>query len=80
MKRYKKYSASPAGGDDEVSSETSTTTLYDYDLAEVKAMRVDGKTRSDVFRELVRRGLYARRYRQASNDRPSKRFCARWMR
>jgi hypothetical protein len=31
-------------------------------------MCVDGKTKSDVIRELVRRGLYARRYRQASND------------
>lgn len=31
-------------------------------------MCVGGKTKSDVIRELVRRALYARRYRQASTD------------
>jgi Arc/MetJ-type ribon-helix-helix transcriptional regulator len=31
-------------------------------------MCVNGKTKSDVIRELVRRGLYSRRYRQASTD------------
>jgi hypothetical protein len=67
MKRYKKYSASPSG-DDEISDETSTTRLFAYDLAEVKAMCVDGKKKSDVIRELVRRALYSRRYRQASTD------------
>jgi uncharacterized membrane protein len=63
--RYRKFAASP---DDEISDETSTTRLYSYDLAEVKAMCVDGKKKSDVIRELVRRALYARRYRQASTD------------
>jgi secreted Zn-dependent insulinase-like peptidase len=63
--RYRKFSASP---DDEISDETSTTRLYSYDLAEVKAMCVDGKKKSDVIRELVRRALYSRRYRQASTD------------
>jgi hypothetical protein len=29
---------------------------------------VEGKTKSDIIRELVRRALYARRYRQASTD------------
>jgi hypothetical protein len=37
--RYRKFAASP---DDEISDETSTTRLYSYDLAEVKAMCVDG--------------------------------------
>jgi hypothetical protein len=63
--RYRKFAASP---DDEISDETSTTRLYSYDLAEVKAMCVDGKKKSDVIRELVRRALYSRRYRQASTD------------
>lgn len=63
--RYRKFSASP---DDEISDETSTTRLYAYDLAEVKAMCVDGKKKSDVIREIVRRALYSRRYRQASTD------------
>lgn len=63
--RYRKFSASP---DDEISDETCTTRLYAYDLAEVKAMCVDGKKKSDVIRELVRRALYSRRYRQASTD------------
>jgi hypothetical protein len=63
--RYRKFSASP---DDEISDETSTTRLYAYDLAEVKAMCVDGKKKSDVIRELARRALYSRRYRQASTD------------
>lgn len=31
-------------------------------------MCVDGKKKSDVIRELVRRALYSRRYRQASTD------------
>lgn len=61
--RYRKFSASP---DDEISDETSTTRLYTYDLTEVKAMCVDGKKKSDVIREIVRRALYSRRYRQAS--------------
>lgn len=61
--RYRKFASSP---DDEISDETCTTRLYSYDLAEVKAMCVDGKKKSDVIRELVRRALYARRYRQAS--------------
>ena len=39
----------PADGD-EISDETSTTRLYSYELAEVKAMCVDGKTKSDVKR------------------------------
>ncbi len=63
--RYRKFAASP---DDEISDETSTTRLYAYDLAEVKAMCADGKKKSDVIREFVRRALYARRYRQASTD------------
>lgn len=63
--RYRKFAASP---DDEIADETSTTRLYAYDLAEVKAMCVDGKKKSDVIRELVRRALYSRRYRQASTD------------
>jgi Arc/MetJ-type ribon-helix-helix transcriptional regulator len=63
--RYRKFAASPG---DEISDETSTTRLHVYDLAEVKAMCVDGKTKSDVIRELVRKALYARRYRQASTD------------
>lgn len=63
--RYRKFAASP---DDEISGETCTTRLYSYDLAEVKAMCVDGKKKSDVIRELVRRALYSRRYRQASTD------------
>lgn len=63
--RYKKYAASP---DDEISKTPCTTRLHVYDLTEVDAMCVDGKTRSDVLRELVRRALYARRYRQASTD------------
>jgi len=67
MKKYKKYASSPTDADG-ISDETSTTRLYAYDLAEVKAMCVDGKTKSDVIRELVRRALYARRYRQASTD------------
>jgi Arc/MetJ-type ribon-helix-helix transcriptional regulator len=67
MERYKKYSSSTSDGD-EISDETSTTRLFAYDLAEVKAMCVDGKTKSDVIRELVRRALYSRRYRQASTD------------
>jgi hypothetical protein len=63
--RYRKFAASP---DDEISDETSTTRLHAYDLVEVKAMCVDGKTKSDVIRGLVRKALYARRYRQASTD------------
>lgn len=63
--RYRKFAASP---DDEIADETSTTRLYAYDLQEVKAMCVDGKKKSDVIRELVRRALYSRRYRQASTD------------
>lgn len=63
--RYRKFSASPG---DEISDETSTTRLHSFDLIEVKAMCVDGKTKSDVIRELVRQALYARRYRQASTD------------
>lgn len=63
--RYRKFAASP---NDEISDETSTTRLYLYDLAEVKSMCVDGKTKCDVIRELVRRALYSRRYRQASTD------------
>ena len=63
--RYKKFAASP---DDEIADETSTTRLFAYDLAEVKAMCVGGKKKSDVIRELVRRALYSRRYRQASTD------------
>jgi single-stranded DNA-specific DHH superfamily exonuclease len=63
--RYRKFASSP---DDEISDETSTTRLYAYDLAEVKAMCVDGKKKSDIIRELVRRALYSRRYRQASTD------------
>ena len=63
--RYKKYAASP---DDEISKTPCTTRLHVYDLTEVDAMCVDGKRRSDVIRELVRRALYARRYRQASTD------------
>jgi hypothetical protein len=63
--RYRKFASSPG---DEISDETSTTRLYSYDLAEVKAMCVDGKRKSDVIRELVRRALYSRRYRQASTD------------
>lgn len=62
---YRKFSASP---EDDISDETCTTRLFEYDLAEVKAMCVDGKTKSDVIRELVRRALYSRRYRQASTD------------
>ena len=63
--RYRKFSASP---DDTIADETCTTRLYEYDLAEVKALCVGGKTKSDVIRELERRALYARRYRQASTD------------
>lgn len=63
--RYRKFSASP---DDEISDETCTTRLHAYDLAEVKSMCVDGKKKSDVIHELVRKALYARRYRQASTD------------
>ncbi len=63
--RYRKFAASP---DDEISDETCTTRLYSYDLAEVKSMCMDGKTKSDVIRELVRRALYSRRYLQASTD------------
>jgi Arc/MetJ-type ribon-helix-helix transcriptional regulator len=63
--RYRKFSASP---EDEISDETCTTRLFEYDLAEVKSMCVDGKTKSDVIRDLVRRALYSRRYRQASTD------------
>ena len=63
--RYRKFASSP---DDEISDETSTTRLYSYDLAEVKAMCDGGKKKSDVIRELVRKALYARRYRQASTD------------
>ena len=63
--RYRKFSASP---EDDISDETCTTRLFSYDLAEVKAMCVGGKTKSDVIRDLVRRALYSRRYRQASTD------------
>lgn len=63
--RYRKFAASP---DDEIADETSATRLYAYDLQEIKAMCVDGKKKSDVIRELVRRALYSRRYRQASTD------------
>jgi hypothetical protein len=63
--RYKKFAASP---DDEISETPCTTRLYAYDLAEVEALCVGGKKKSDVIRELVRRALYARRYRQASTD------------
>lgn len=67
MKRPKKYSSSSNDGNG-ISEETSTTRLFVDDLAEVKSLCVDGKTKSDVIRELVRRALYSRRYRQASND------------
>lgn len=62
MRRYKKYSSSDVN---DISDETGTTRLFTDDLAEVKSLCVDGKTKSDVIRELVRRGRYARRYRQA---------------
>lgn len=65
--RYKTY-ASPANGEGEISAETCTTRLFVEDLSEVKALCVDGKTKSDVIRELVRRALYSRRYRQATKD------------
>lgn len=63
--RYKKFASS---SDDEIADETCTTRLFEFDLGEVKALCVDGKTKSDVIRELVRRALYQRRYRQASTD------------
>lgn len=63
--RYRKFSASP---EDEISDRTCTTRLFEYDIAEVEAMCGGGKKKSDVIRELVRKALYARRYRQASTD------------
>jgi len=60
VKRHKKYS-SPSSDGNGISDETSTTKLFADDLAEVKSLCVDGKTKSDVIRELVRRALYSRR-------------------
>lgn len=57
-------------GDDgkRLSPESSSTRLYEEDYVEIKNLCVGGRKESEVIRELVRRALYARRYRQATND------------
>lgn len=54
--------------DKEIMDVSSSTKLYKEDYAEVQSLCAGGATESAVIRELVRRGLYARRYRQATND------------
>src|ERR1700760_1992177 len=51
-----------------LASESSSTRLYEEDHVEIKSLCVGGRKESEVIRELVRRALYARRYRQATND------------
>ena len=58
------------GSDDgnKLASDSSSTRLYEEDFVEVQGLCVGGRKESEVIRELVRRALYARRYRQATTD------------
>ena len=51
-----------------LASDSSSTRLYEEDFVEVQGLCVGGRKESEVIRELVRRALYAKRYRQATTD------------
>lgn len=70
MGRKRNGNGNGFGGDDgkRLSPESSSTRLFEEDYLEVQNLCVGSRKESEVIRELVRRALYAKRYRQATND------------